>query len=302
MRDHQCLRQLIDPRKRKPLHQPPWRKQSDPGIRGGRWNDKGQRYRSRERHGGEPGPEPVPRPGHGLAKITAAGRLRHLADGRLAERSRAILFAAVADDFHDAEQLVAQRRKPTGDQPRQAVEAAMAPDPAVERDRNRRTTGHGRSKEHPPHRGRRVAEPVEQKKQQPSHEHAEDRAADGLGRLDRPDGASKRIQLPPQPVGKRKATRTHVRRRQVAAHASPHVMIAMISSYARFQTMKKPRGKPGSAARRRAGWPGVFPWLRCGLGWSRDGGEPGWRRAGIGGSSRSFWIFRPCPGKHERNA
>jgi len=24
--------------------------------------------------------------------------------------------------------------------------------------------------------------------------------------------------------------------------------------------------------------------------------------AGIGGSSRSFWIFRPCSGRHDRNA
>ena len=225
VRDHQCLRQPVDPREREPLHEPPRGKKSGPGIRRSCGNKQWQRHRKSEWHCGQPGPEPVPRPGHGLAKIVATGRLRHLPDGRLAERPRPLLFALIANDLHDAEQLVAQRRKAAGDQPRQPVEPALAPDPAVEGDGDRGAAGDGRGEEHPPHRSGRVADAVEQKQDKPGHEHAEEGAADGLDRLDHPDSAPKGTQLLPQALGQRKAAGTHVRRRHVAAHMSPRVMI-----------------------------------------------------------------------------
>ena len=226
MRDHQLLRQPTDPREGEPLHEPPRRKKSGPGIGCSVGNDQRQRDRDRKRHGCQPGPESVSWLRHRLAEITAARRLRHLTDGRLAERPRRLLVAMRADNLHDAEQLVAQRRKPAGDQPRQTVEPAMAPDPAVEGHGNRSAAGYGRREEHPPHETRRVADAVEQKQHEPGHEHAADRAADGLDRLDRPDNPAEGLQLPTQALGQRKAACGHTGRRQISAHASPHVMVA----------------------------------------------------------------------------
>ena len=67
----------------------------------------------------------------GVAKVAAAGVLGDLTDRRLAQRGRAGLLEFVAHQLDDPQQLVADARMRRRE-PGQLLEAAVAPDPAVQ--------------------------------------------------------------------------------------------------------------------------------------------------------------------------
>ena len=207
MGDDDRLREPVDPRKRVALHEPPRREKPLPGVgRGGR-HEQPEPASQHQRHGNKRQPEPMPRPGKGCPQVVAARHLGHLADRRLAQHPRARLLAGIANQLHDPEELIAERGEAASDEPRQPVEPACSPDPAMKRHRKGATGGDRGSPQSKAHKLGAVGDPIEEEEPEPSDEDAEEGSAERFDPLHPPDGGAEVVELLPQRHGEREGGR-----------------------------------------------------------------------------------------------
>ena len=122
-------------------------------------------------------------------------------DGGLAQGPRPRLLRITADQLDDAQQLVANLGVAAAQQPRQLLQAAISPDPAVERQRNDGRPHPGRDEEQQPDRRGRVPHPVDEEHQQKRDEQAENGRGNSLDHLDRPDAPTIIEELVAQTLG-----------------------------------------------------------------------------------------------------
>ena len=179
----------------------------EPGPRVGRraGKDDSDGECRRDRHRRERQPEAMPRAGQGGTEVVRHRPRCHLVDRGLAERPRPGDLGArlPPHDLDDPEQLVAETGKPPRDQPGDLIQAAVVPDPAMHRERNRRGGRHGAERDRQPHPAGRLHEAVETEEQQIGDHHAAQGAGDRLDELDPPDETAKL----PQPAVERDGQR-----------------------------------------------------------------------------------------------
>ena len=165
----------------------PGSQQPPPGVGGRVGESRKQAKGTRGPRGHQPGPLPVPGVGHGGPEVAPARVLGHLMDGGLAQGPRAGLLRITADQLDNAQQLVANLGMFAAQQPRQLLQPAISPDPAVERQWYDGRPDPGRDEEQQPDRRGRVPHPVDEEHQEKRDQQAEDGRGHSLDHLDRPD-------------------------------------------------------------------------------------------------------------------
>src|SRR5262249_10223609 len=101
----------------------------------------------------------------------------------------------------DPQKLIAEVRMPATEKPRQLIEAPVAPDPAVHGNGDERTAAEDNYKQPRADESGRIPETVDPVHQKEGRDDAEDRPADGLRHLDRPDLPAEIMKLILQVLG-----------------------------------------------------------------------------------------------------